>query len=123
MSEMLHQPPSTNKYIKTGSDEEYEKYKERAWNLAEQVENDFMRAESYIEEHDLPGFKMADGSVIEDSEELSDWLFGDSKDLATKANVEDSINWVMGCPLAERFCSVDRDDLILACEFIRCFGN
>lgn len=123
MSNMIVKPPAGNKFIKTGSDEEYDKYSERAFELSEQIENDLMKAESYIEEHDLPGFKMADGSIVEDSEELSDWLFGDSKDLAVKANVEDSISWVMGCPIAERFCTVDHDDMVLACEFIRCFGN
>ena len=122
MSNMVVKPPTDNKFIKTGSDEEYDKYSERAFELYDQIEKDLMKAESYIVNHGLPGFKMADGSIVEDSEELSDWLFGYGKGLAVKANVEDSISWVMGCPIVERFCTVDHDDMVLACEFIRCFG-
>ena len=123
MGNMLVKPPSGNKFIKTGSDEEYDKYSERAFKLSEQIENDLMKAESYIDEYELPGFKMADGSIVKDTEGLLDWLFGNNRNLKVKANVEDSISWVMGCPVVERFSTVDHDDMILACEFIRCFGN
>ena len=115
-------PPSTNKYIIKGSDEEFDKYNKKVYDLYEELEMNFQDADDYLIENHISGYKTLDGLEYHDYESFMTLMFGDERDLSVTCSVTDAIDKTMSCPVCEKFITIDREDLILMSEFIRCFG-
>lgn len=115
-------PPSTNKYIIRGSEEEFQKYGSKVYNLHDQLDSQFQEAEQYLIDNHINGYKMSDGTVYDDYEEFMNLMFGDIVDLKVTCSVIDAVNKTLSCPICNKFIKLDINDLVLMSEFIRCFG-
>lgn len=115
-------PPATNKYIIKGSEEEFQKYNKKVGDLYEQLEFEFQEADDYLIENHISGYKTLNGLEFHNYASFMNFMFGDERDLSVTYSVNDAIDMTMSCPVCKKFITIDREDLILMSEFIRCFG-